>query len=140
MQRWRFIGYITLALSLWGAPAWLLAQEPAKKDTPSSPAAASAVEKAQQPQGDVAKKAAATIPDAAQPAANAAAAVAAPPPVTVPAAQKEFKFFAFLNDPAYTLVEQISLWVVLLIAVAGLVYAGGLVGQVYGADEGTEIG
>ena len=35
-------------------------------------------------------------------------------------------------------IEQIALWVVLLIAVAGLVYAVALVGQVYGADEGTE--
>ncbi len=51
---------------------------------------------------------------------------------------EEFEYFAFLKDPAYTLTEQIALWVVLLIAVAGLVYAIALVGQVYGADEGTE--
>ena len=44
----------------------------------------------------------------------------------------------FLSDKAYTPLEQIALWVVLLIAVAGLVYAIALVGQVYGADEGTE--
>ena len=49
-----------------------------------------------------------------------------------------FKYFAFLSDPAYTGIEQIALWVVLLIAVAGLLYAVALVGQVYGADEGTE--
>ncbi len=35
-------------------------------------------------------------------------------------------------------VEKISLWVVLGIAVAGLIYALGLVNQVVGADEGTE--
>ena len=34
-----------------------------------------------------------------------------------------FKYFAFLSDKNYTLLEQISLWVVLLIAVAGLIYA-----------------
>ena len=31
MQRWRFIRYVTFALVLVGAPAWLNAQEPAKK-------------------------------------------------------------------------------------------------------------
>ena len=35
-------------------------------------------------------------------------------------------------------VEKISLWVVLGIAIAGLIYALGLVNQVVGADEGTE--
>jgi K(+)-stimulated pyrophosphate-energized sodium pump len=35
-------------------------------------------------------------------------------------------------------VEQISLWLVLGVAIAGLAYAAGLVGQVWGADEGTE--
>src|SRR5262245_14852024 len=77
---------------------------------------------------------------AQEPAKNAAAGAAASAPVNVPAAtgEKEFKYFAFLSDPAYTLLEQIALWVVLLIAVAGLLYAVALVGQVYGADEGTE--
>jgi hypothetical protein len=64
--------------------------------------------------------------------------VVAPPNTSAPKAQKEFKFFAFLSDSAYTSVEQISLWVVLAIAVAGLLYAVMLAGQVYGADEGTE--
>ena len=82
------------------------------------------------PANDAAKGAAATATRAAAPSGNAAAAVATP--------QKEFKYFAFLSDKAYTTLEQVSLWVVLLIAVAGLVYAGALVGQVYGADEGTE--
>ena len=35
-------------------------------------------------------------------------------------------------------MEKGALWVVLLVAVAGLVYAGMLVGQVLGADQGTE--
>ncbi len=49
-----------------------------------------------------------------------------------------FPYFAFLNDPAYNLLEKVALWIVLLVAVAGLLYAGGLVGQVIGADQGTE--
>jgi K(+)-stimulated pyrophosphate-energized sodium pump len=65
-----------------------------------------------------------------------AAIAAAPAPAA--AGEKEFKYFAFLSDPAYNLPEQIALWVVLLIAVAGLLYAVALVSQVYGADEGTE--
>ncbi len=40
--------------------------------------------------------------------------------------------------PGLRLVEKIALWVVLGIAVAGLLYAVGLVSQVIGADEGTE--
>ena len=71
-------------------------------------------------------------PAAAAPGRSAAAAAAAP------AAEKEFHCFAFTTDPAYDLVEKIALWVVLVIAIAGLVYALGLVNQVVGADEGTE--
>ena len=52
--------------------------------------------------------------------------------------EKEFQYFSFTNDPAYGVWEKISLWVVLGIAIAGLVYALGLVNQVVGADEGTE--
>ena len=54
------------------------------------------------------------------------------------AAEKEFHYFGFTTDPAYGVWEKISLWVVLGIAIAGLVYALGLVNQVVGADEGTE--
>jgi K(+)-stimulated pyrophosphate-energized sodium pump len=129
MQRWRFIRTATLGLVLLGAPAWLGAQEPAKKDTPN-PAPAAAAEKAQPPANEIAKTAPGAVAPVAAPAANTAAGIA-------PTA-KEFKYFAFLSDPAYTRVEQISLWVVLLIAVAGLLYAVALVGQVVGADEGTE--
>ena len=45
---------------------------------------------------------------------------------------------SFMKRPAYSGVEKGALWVVLLVAVAGLVYAGMLVGQVLGADQGTE--
>ena len=37
----------------------------------------------------------------------------------------------------YTKMEQVGLWVVLIIAVLGLLYAGMLVGQVKKADQGT---
>jgi K(+)-stimulated pyrophosphate-energized sodium pump len=54
-----------------------------------------------------------------------------------PNAGDSFRYFAFANDPAYGTMEKIALWVVLGIAVAGLVYALALVGQVIGADQGT---
>ncbi len=69
-----------------------------------------------------------------------AAAVTAPPAgdTAAPAIEKEFHYFGFTTDPAYGIWEKISLWVVLGIAIAGLIYALGLVNQVVGADEGTE--
>ena len=109
MRRWRFIPLVTLALALLAVPAQLPAQEAAKKDVAPVPAQAA--------------PAPATLP---------------PAPATVPAAEKEFHFFGFTTDPAYGIWEKISLWVVLAIAIAGLVYALGLVNQVVGADEGTE--
>ncbi|AGA27441.1 proton/sodium-translocating pyrophosphatase [Singulisphaera acidiphila] len=71
------------------------------------------------------------------------AALAAPPSLfaqapAVPAAASEFQYFAFRNDPHYDSVERGALWVVLGVAVAGLLYAAMLVGQVLGADQGTE--
>ncbi len=138
MQRWRFIRYVTLTLVLLGAPAWLGAQEPAKKDAPPNSTPTAAAEKAQPPAGDAAKKAAAAAPGVAAPATDPTATAIAAPGAAAPGVHKEFKYFAFLSDPAYTGIEQIALWVVLLIAVAGLLYAVALVGQVYGADEGTE--
>ena len=54
------------------------------------------------------------------------------------AAGEPFRFFSFQTDPNYQLGERIGLWVVLGVAVAGLLYAGMLVGQVVGADQGTE--
>ena len=68
--------------------------------------------------------------------AQEAANVASPAPVAG-AAEKEFHYFAFLNDPSYQTFEKVSLWLVLLVAIAGLGYAGMLVGQVVGADQGT---
>jgi K(+)-stimulated pyrophosphate-energized sodium pump len=59
-------------------------------------------------------------------------------PEAAPAVEKEFHYFGFTTDPAYGVVEKIALWVVLGIAIAGLIYALGLVNQVVGADEGTE--
>ncbi len=54
-----------------------------------------------------------------------------------------FEYFSFLKaaepgkETQYGLGEQIALFVVLAIAIAGLIYAGALVGQVIGADQGT---
>ena len=53
-------------------------------------------------------------------------------------AEPPFQYFGFVNDPHYTTAERISLWVVLGVAFAGLIYAMMLVGQVLGADQGTE--
>ncbi len=77
---------------------------------------------------------------AAQDAAKKAAApavAAAPAPPADAASRTEFHFFSFMSDPAYDVYEQIALWLVLAVAVAGLVYAGWLMTQIIGADEGT---
>src|SRR4051812_25428307 len=52
-------------------------------------------------------------------------------------AEKPFAYFSFMSDAQYGMGEKIALWIVLAIAVAGLAYAGALVGQVLGADQGT---
>jgi K(+)-stimulated pyrophosphate-energized sodium pump len=70
--------------------------------------------------------------------AQAPEAVSPDSPEVVKEASEGFQYFAFLKDPHYNMVEQGALWVVLLVAVAGLLYAGMLVGQVLGADQGTE--
>jgi K(+)-stimulated pyrophosphate-energized sodium pump len=60
---------------------------------------------------------------------------------TTPAATgsaSEFHYFSFLTDQQYTGLEKGALFVVLAIAVAGLIYALSLVWQVLGADQGTE--
>ena len=67
---------------------------------------------------------------------------AAPVPVPAaatpaPASGAAFQYFNFLNDDHYNNIERGALWMVLLVAVAGLGYAGMLVGQVVGADQGT---
>ncbi len=70
---------------------------------------------------------------AAAPGANAAAPVAAGAE-----SDKEFQYFSFMSDKAYGTVEQVALWLVLGVAIAGLIYALGLVNEVLGADQGTE--
>jgi K(+)-stimulated pyrophosphate-energized sodium pump len=57
---------------------------------------------------------------------------------SAPGAESGFRYFAFLNDPTYNMMEKVALWIVLGVAIAGLLYAGALVGQVLGADQGTE--
>jgi K(+)-stimulated pyrophosphate-energized sodium pump len=59
------------------------------------------------------------------------------PAAGAPAAEHHFKFFALFSDPAYTQIEIIALLAVLVIAIAGLLYAWMLVGQVMRADRGT---
>src|SRR5271165_5101400 len=72
---------------------------------------------------------------AATPAAAAPA--SAPTPATAAeSAESALKLFAPLTE--YELPERIGLILTLLIAVSGLVYAGMLVGQVLGADQGTQ--
>ncbi|HWE37453.1 MAG TPA: sodium/proton-translocating pyrophosphatase [Isosphaeraceae bacterium] len=53
-------------------------------------------------------------------------------------AGEPFKLFEFLTSNRYQPWEKYALALVLAVAVAGLVYAGLLVGQVLGADQGTE--
>jgi len=48
-----------------------------------------------------------------------------------------FEFFSFLYSPHYATYEKVALWVVLGMALIGLIYALSLVKQVYGADKGT---
>ena len=65
------------------------------------------------------------------------AVAAEPSAVPAGAEAKSFEYFSFLKDAQYGQGERIALWVVLAVAVAGLAYAGALVGQVVGADQGT---
>ncbi|MBI4598539.1 MAG: sodium-translocating pyrophosphatase [Candidatus Omnitrophica bacterium] len=46
--------------------------------------------------------------------------------------------YSVIADPNFTFWERIALFVVLLVAVAGLLYAGLLVGQMLSKDQGTE--
>jgi K(+)-stimulated pyrophosphate-energized sodium pump len=133
MQRWRYMGFALVALlAVLAAPGRLPAQEPAKKGeaTKAGPPAAKDAQ-APAPAGAAAKK--------APPVMEAVKALepSAPAARRARTAEAPFQWFAFLSDPAYDLPEQIALWMVLLVAIAGLLYAGWLVGQVIGADEGT---
>lgn len=60
------------------------------------------------------------------------------PAAAAPAAGEGFSYFSFMSDPHYGIGEQVALWIVLAVAFAGLIYAGLLVNQVIGADQGTE--
>jgi len=51
---------------------------------------------------------------------------------------ESFKFFSFITGEKFNQYERIALFVVLGIAVAGLLYAWMLVGQVKNADQGTK--
>ena len=68
--------------------------------------------------------------------ARSGAPAAAAPAVATPAAESTLELFAPLTQ--YDLGERVGLILTLLIAIAGLVYAGMLVGQVLGADQGTQ--
>ena len=48
-----------------------------------------------------------------------------------------FQYFSFMTSPHYPLYERIALWAVFFTAIAALLYAWMLVGQVYAADQGT---
>ena len=61
-----------------------------------------------------------------------------PAAATAPAGEEKFQFFSFLTSPYYASYEKVALWVVLGIALMGLLYALSLVKEVYSADKGTE--
>ncbi len=152
MQRWRYMGFALIALVALAVPGRLPAQEPAKKgEAPKAAAPAAKDAQTPAPTGAATKEAPPTGA-ATQEAPPAGAATKKAPPVmeavkalepAAPAARRArtaeapFEWFAFMSDPAYGLGEQIALWMVLAVAIAGLLYAGWLVGQVIGADEGT---
>ena len=53
------------------------------------------------------------------------------------AASPEFKPFAFMYSPAFSVMEKFALWSVLGVAILGLLYAGFLMAQVLRYDKGT---
>ncbi len=124
MRRGRPIRLMVIATALLAA-GWLGAQEAAKPQPPA-PAPAAPTTKAEP----------AKAAEAPQVVASQTAALSRLRDDEEP--RRPFHFFAFLSDPNYETVEKVALWMVLLVAVAGLFYAGGLVGQVVGADQGTE--
>ncbi len=68
----------------------------------------------------------------------AAGVLAAAEAVLPPGAEGEhFQFFSFLSSPHYAGYEKAALWIVLGVAVAGLLYAVSLVREVVGAERGT---
>jgi K(+)-stimulated pyrophosphate-energized sodium pump len=93
---------------------------------------------AQESKQEATTKSLAPVAAPAAPPATAPAPAPAPAASAAPATKKEVTLFSFTDDPAYGTVEKVALFIVLGIAVAGLLYAAGLVSQVVGADEGTE--
>ena len=89
----------------------------------------------------VLQQAPATKPAPASKPAQAPGATLTTPPANSTAgsstAKPAFEYFSFLKDAHYDSTERIMLWLVLIVAVAGLLYAAALVGQVIGADQGT---
>ncbi len=130
MQRWRYMGFALVALAVLAMPGHLSAQDVTKKGETPTKVTGPAEEAAKK--GETPTKVTAPSPEATQVPAPAAA-----PAPSRPEVKEPFVWFPFLSDPAYDIREQIALWLVLLVAIAGLVYAGWLVGQVIGADEGT---
>jgi len=142
MQRWRYMAFAMVALAALAVPVRLPAQEslPRKEKRPKrvrrrprkvqAPAPAPTATKA----GPAAGAAAKTAP----PVMEAVKALAPATPAARRARTQEapFQWFAFLHDKAYDWPEQIALWMILLVAIAGLVYAIWLVQKVLEADEG----
>src|SRR5438034_10258268 len=54
------------------------------------------------------------------------------------AGHSTFKYFSFLSDPKFSSGERVALFVSAFVALCALAYAGMLVGQVTGADQGTQ--
>lgn len=71
-------------------------------------------------------------------AESAPVAAAADSASAQPAAAEGFRYFSFMTDPNFRTEEKVALILTLVVAFAGLVYAGSLVFQVLGADQGTE--
>ncbi|MCC7146841.1 MAG: sodium-translocating pyrophosphatase [Phycisphaeraceae bacterium] len=70
---------------------------------------------------------------------EAAAAVSAAGSTAEAAApHSTFKYFSFMTSPTFTTGERAALWMSLGVAFCALLYAGMLVGQVTGADQGTQ--
>jgi K(+)-stimulated pyrophosphate-energized sodium pump len=83
------------------------------------------------PKSDSAAKTASAIHTAAQTGPTVAAAAAVP-------LKESFQYFAFMSSDRFSSAERISLWVVLGVAICGLLYAFLLMRQVLAADKGTE--
>ena len=97
MQRWRFIRYVTVALVLLGARR--LAQcARAGQERYGVESHRRPLLKTQPPRSN--RESRSDRPWCGAPTANPAAGAAGP--VTTATAEKEFKYFAFLSDPAYT--------------------------------------